>query len=252
MIDSHVHLESFENLDEIILNATSNNVEKMLTVSTSFDDFEKNIVIAHNNDQVYTTMGIHPEYADKYVGFDEDAFIKNAKKNKVVAIGEIGLDYYYDSAKKENQIMVFTKQLEIALALNLPIIIHSRDADDDMIRILSKYKGKIKGVMHCFSSGFDLAQFALEIGFYVSASGIITFKKSFALRDIFKTIPLDRLLIETDAPYLAPHPFRGKQNEPALIPYTLKCLAEIKEIDVKDMENITTKNFYDLFSGVQK
>lgn len=252
MIDSHCHLDGLENLDEVLKNAQDNGVEKILNIATQISDFENNFKIAEKSNNVFLSIGIHPEYADANVDFDEKIIYEYANTNKNIAIGEIGLDYYYENGKKENQISVFKKQLDIAEKLSLPVIIHTRNADIDMMDILKEYSGRINGVLHCFSSSFELCRFALEIGFYISASGIITFKNSFALRDIFKTVPLNRLLVETDAPYLAPHPLRGKKNEPAFVKHTLACLADIKNVSVSEMEKITTENFYNLFKKAKQ
>jgi len=248
IIDSHCHLNNLNNLPKIIERAKKNNVTAILNIGTSFDDFAPNEKIADTFANIYLACGIHPEYADDNVNFDATKLKKHLKHPKIVALGEIGLDYYYNADSKEKQKNMFRRQLDIAAEENLPVIIHSREADDDCQRILSEYKNQISGVLHCFSSSKTLCEFGLTIGFYISASGIITFKNAQNLRDIFATVPENRILVETDAPYLAPHPLRGKTNEPSFIVHTLECLAKIKNMTAEQTAHITSENFFNLFT----
>lgn len=248
IIDSHCHLSDLDNLPEIMERAEQNRVSLILNIGTSFGDFAANEKIAETYDNVRLACGIHPEYANDNVDFDADNLTKHLHHPKVVALGEIGLDYYYNADSREKQITMFSRQLDIAAAEKLPVIIHCRDADDDCQKILAGYKDRITGVLHCFSGSRALCEFALAIGFYISASGIITFKNAQDLRDIFADVPTDRLLVETDAPYLAPHPLRGKTNEPSFIVHTMECLARVKNTDAEHLEPIITENFFNLFT----
>lgn len=248
IIDSHCHLNDLDNLPGIMERAEKNNVTAILNIGTSFDDFAPNEKIADAFVNIYLACGIHPEYADNNVDFDAAKLKKHLRHPKTIALGEIGLDYYYNADSREKQITLFRRQLDIAAAESLPVIIHSREADDDCQKILSEYKNQISGVLHCFSSSKALCEFGLAIGFYISASGIITFKNAQNLRDIFATVPVNRLLVETDAPYLAPHPLRGKTNEPSFIVHTLECLAKIKNMSAENMAKNTSENFFNLFT----
>ena len=198
---------------------------------------------------VYTAAGAHPHEAKEYQNITVDDILRAADNEKVVAIGEAGLDYFYDFAPKELQIDLFKKNIIASQLSGKPLIIHNRESDDDMINILQNFyeKKEFGAVIHCYSSSLRLAEVALDLGFYISASGIITFAKSEDIRDNFAKIPLDRLLVETDAPYLAPVPKRGKINEPANVVYTAQRLAEIKNISLDELANITTQNFKRLF-----
>ncbi len=252
MIDSHSHIgfeELKEDLPALIQRATQQGVERILTVACTYEQLNdlKNILDTYEN--VYGAFGIHPNESNQLI--DEGALTQIVSSHpKIIGIGETGLDYHYDFAPINKQMENFLTHIRVAQNLKKPLIIHARSADEDTIRILTKSAKhqSIKGVLHCFTGTKELAEVALELGFYISASGVITFKKSEELREIFKTIPLDRLLIETDAPYLAPVPYRGMQNEPSLLPHTLRVLADIKGIPVEQMDKITTQNFKKLFS----
>lgn len=251
MIDSHCHLgiDDFkDNTKEYLENAKKNGVSHLLTVACDYaqvGDLKQMMAFA----DVFCAFGIHPENAKN---FNYEASRKIYEQNKnIVAVGEIGLDFYYNPETKEEQINAFQEQIKLAHQIHKPIIIHTRDAEDETAFILKRsYEDGLLGeggVLHCFTGSYDLAKVALDFGFYISASGIITFKKSHDLREVFKNIPLDKLLVETDAPYLAPMPNRGKTNEPAFVKYTIEKLAEIKNVSFEEMEHITTQNFFNLF-----
>ena len=201
-----------------------------------------------------TVTGVHPHDAAAYKNVTTEEVLKNTLLPQVVAIGECGLDYFYDFSPKDEQIKVLKKMIAAAQQSGLPIIIHSREAEDDTAEILiTAYKQKaFTGVLHCYSSAWELASSLLDIGFYVSASGIITFKNSGELRASFAKVPEERLLLETDSPYLAPIPLRGKMNEPSFMVHTAKCLATIKGLDLNDISAITTNNFFKLFAKAQR
>ncbi len=252
MIDSHCHIGFDCTADEtaaLVARAHGQGVTHMLTVACSFDNVPqlKSVLVAHSS--VFGAFGIHPENA---ADFDKVKFMQVFQEMpELVAVGEIGLDYYYNNDTRDIQKDVFFKQIELADQLNKPVIIHTRDAEDDTMDILETAARnnwlKRGGVLHCYTGSLNLAKRAIELGFYVSASGIITFKNSQPLRDVFKELPLDRLLVETDAPYLAPVPFRGKVNEPSFLPNTLNKLAELKEVNPDEVQKITTHNFKTLF-----
>lgn len=253
MIDSHCHLgiDDFKtDIEAYLKRANEAGVSHLLTVACDYDQIDDLCNMAQYP-SVYTAFGIHPENALK---FDYEKVKDIFKKYPFISgVGETGLDYFYNPETKDLQIKVFEKHIELAAEIQKPLIIHTRAADEETKAILSNaYQNNLlkkSGVMHCFCGSYDLAKTALDLGLYISFSGIITFKNASDLREIAKKIPLDRLLIETDAPYLAPVPFRGKQNEPAFVAKTLECLANIREEQIELVEKQTTKNFFDLFGG---
>ena len=249
LIDSHCHLESSLELDGIIGRAQEAGVVLMLDAGSNLDHLKEHLDICKKYSQVYTAAGAHPHQALEFKDLAVADILHGTENEKVIAIGEAGLDYFYDFAPKEAQIELFEKNIEAAQESGLPLIVHNRDSDEDMIRILSNAydKKEFKAIIHCYSSGLDLAKTALEMGFYISASGIITFTKSQKIRDNFTYIPLERLLIETDSPYLAPVPKRGESNEPANVIYTAQRLAEIKKVSFEKIAEVTTQNFKRLF-----
>ena len=255
--DSHCHINANDfaaDRDEVVVRAREAKIKYILDVSDDIAKTPEIIDFCAKNNNIYTTVGVHPELADKYPTLTAQQLIEQTKSPYVVGIGECGLDYYYNSNIKDFQIKVLKEHIKAAQETKLPLIIHNRDADDDMIQILSEnYRQKpFNGELHCFSSSAELCRFALDIGFYISASGIITFKKSEDLRRIFATVPLERLLIETDSPYLAPTPHRGQRNEPSYIVNTGEILANIKGITPAEIAEITTANFLNLFKKVKK
>lgn len=252
-IDSHCHLDFYEEerQSSIIAQANDNNVLYMLNACASKASFNKIINIINKFDCVFGAIGQHPEEAEKEgIVSKEELLSFINKNNKIIAIGETGLDYSRENPNKKLQIENLLNHIDVSRETNLPIIIHNRDSNDDMINILSSEmkKGKFKAVIHCFTADIKMANIMLDLGFFISASGIITFKKSDELRNVFKTIPLDRILIETDSPYLAPTPYRGKENQPAFVVEVAKKISELKEISLEEIGNITTSNFENLFN----
>ncbi len=252
LVDSHCHLDfdDFEeDLEDIIARAKENGVTTILNAGNNIGELQQQLALSEQYPFIYTAVGVHPHNASEYEHIIAQDIINETGHKKVVGIGECGLDYYYDYAPRDTQIRIFKEQIKAAQETGLPLIIHTRDADDDTINILGEaYKEKpFSGEIHCFSSSKALADFALSIGFYISASGIITFNKSGDLRDIFATVPLDRLLIETDAPFLAPVPMRGRRNEPSFVLHTAEKLAQIRDIPLEKLAEITSDNFFRLF-----
>ena len=257
LVDSHCHLdfpELSEELDEVVRRANLAGVTHMVTISTHIRKFDQIKAIAESYDNIFCSVGTHPHNADKELDFTADDIAKLSEHPKCVAIGEAGLDYFYDNAPREAQTQGLRTHIDAARMTQLPLVIHSRDADDDMISILKEgmEQGAYPALLHCFSSGRKLAMEALEMGHYVSLSGILTFKRSQEIRDIVADVPLDRLLVETDAPYLAPMPYRGKRNEPAYVAHTAEVLAEVKGVSKEEIARITTENFFRLFSKAKQ
>lgn len=255
MIDSHCHLgiDDFkENTENLLENAKRAGVSHILTVACDYVHID-DLLEMMKYQNVLGAFGIHPE---NVAHFDADKVYTLFKNYpQITALGEIGLDYYYNLDTKEIQKEAFEKQIEIASLVKKPIIIHSRDANEDTSSILKKaFKNNMlnsRGVLHCFTGSYELAKEAIDMGLYISASGVITFKNANNLREIFKKIPLESILIETDSPYLAPNPFRGKRNEPAYVVETLKALSILKGVDLEIAEETTSKNFFNLFQGQQ-
>ena len=251
MIDSHCHLDHeplFSDLQNVIQRSKKIGVKKLLTISTSIESFSRVKEIVYKDDMIFGTIGIHPHEADKNK-IDSEFFIKNLDENKkIIGIGETGLDFYYDNSDRDKQIESFKIHIDAALKANIPLIIHSRNAEEKTYEILNQYKDKkLKILMHCFTGSQKFAEQLLKFNSYFSASGIITFKNSVELQNTFKFIPLDRVLIETDSPFLAPVPKRGKKNEPSFIDFTAIKLSEIKNISKEDLVKKTTENFNKLF-----
>ena len=251
MIDSHCHLDH-EPLKSDLLNIIKRSkdvgIEKLLTISTSVESFEKIKNIINEDEIIFGTIGIHPHETDNNE-ISIDYIVKNFEENpKIIGIGETGLDFYYNNSDKEKQIKSFKKHIEASIKTNSPLIIHSRNAEDETFEILNKYQGeKLKILMHCFTGSKNFAEKLLKLNAFFSASGIITFKNSINLQETFKILPLEKILIETDSPYLAPVPNRGKKNEPSFLSYTAQKLADIKDLSKKEITKITTKNFNNLF-----
>ena len=252
MIDSHCHLDHeplFNNIDEVIKRSKEIGINKLLTICTTFESFEKIKFLIEKDLIIYGTFGIHPHETETNV-VNKETIIKNVSVNKkIIGVGETGLDFFYNYSNKEKQIDSFKEHIEASIILKKPIIIHSRNAEVETFDILNSYnKYKLKILMHCFTGSLEFSKKLLSLGAFFSASGIITFKNSIDLQNTFKSIPLDRLLIETDSPFLAPIPMRGKKNEPSFIKYTIGKLSELKNITNKEIIKITTNNFDNLFS----
>ena len=251
MIDSHCHLDHaplFDNLNDILNRSKEVGIKKLLTICTTLESFKNNENILTIHDMIYGTFGIHPHETENN-DVSKITIIEIIKKNpKLIGVGETGLDFYYNHSKKNKQIDSFKKHIEAAIEINLPIIVHSRNAEEETFNILNEYKKhKPKILMHCFTGTYKFYKQMEELDSYFSASGIITFNSSKELQNTFSKIPNNKLLVETDSPFLAPVPMRGKKNEPSFIKYTLKKLADIKNIDVSEMVSLTTKNFNNLF-----
>ena len=251
MIDSHCHLDHeplLSDLSNVIKRSKDVGIKKLLTISTSFESFSRIKDIVNKDEIIYGTVGIHPHESDTNT-ITKNEIVKSLKENpKIIGIGETGLDYYYNNSDKVKQITSFKTHIEAAIECDVPIIIHSRDAEDDTFNILSEYKRhNLKILMHCFTGSKEFFEKLITLNSYFSASGIITFKNSIDLQETFKLIPNDNILIETDSPYLAPVPNRGKKNEPAFIDFTAAKLAELKNISKQELIEITTNNFNRLF-----
>lgn len=257
-IDSHCHIDGLEfdsDRDEVITRAKDSDVEMMLVIgtgeATNFENFTRVVELAEKNENVFAAIGVHPHDAKTFDDEAERRLIELTKSSeKIIAWGEIGLDFFYEHSEREIQKEVFRRQIRIARELDLPIIIHSRDADSETVEILTdecadkNFRG---GIMHCFGGTPEMAKTLMDLGFFVSFAGNVTFKKAENLRASAKIVPLDKLLIETDAPYLAPVPFRGKRNEPAFVVETAKFLADFYNVSLQDLASATTANFLQLF-----
>ena len=256
IIDSHCHLNyepMLASLDETIGRANKDGVKYLLTISTEDKSYNQILNIVNNYSCVYGTYGIHPHEANNHQAFKcKDIIKKINKSNKIIGIGETGLDFYYNHSEKKQQINCFLEHIYAAQETKLPIIIHTRSAEEDTLEILKKEKKRkdFKFLIHCFTGSKNFAFDLLDLGAYISASGVVTFKNSNELAETFKHIPENRLLVETDAPYLAPIPLRGKPNEPSYIVHTVRFLSSLKKISYDEFSKITTKNFFELFGKI--
>lgn len=257
LVDSHCHLD-FADFDvdraELMARARASGVQTMVTISTRIKKFPVIAAIAEGDPNIWCSVGTHPHNAHEEPDTSLADLVDLARHPKCVAIGEAGLDYHYDKSPRDVADRVFRVHIAAARETGLPLVIHARDADADMIAVLRDEMGKgaFPAILHCFSSGPDLARVGVELGLMVSFSGILTFKNSEDIRAIAKTVPLERLLVETDAPYLAPTPYRGKRNEPAFVAETAKVLAAVKGVTADEMARITTDNFFRVFTKAQR
>lgn len=255
LVDSHCHLD-FPDFDddreEVIGRARAAGVGRMVTISTRVSQLDRLLAIASANDDIFCSVGTHPHNAAEEPDVTTQTLVELARHPKIVAIGEAGLDYHYDSSPRDAQAIGFRRHIAAARKTGLPLVIHARDADAAVADILidETGKGAFPAILHCFSSGRDLAMTGVELGLYVSFSGIITFKKTDELRSIAADIPQDRLLVETDAPYLAPTPHRGSRNEPSYVVETAKVLADVRGVAADEIAARTTENFFRLFTKV--
>jgi TatD DNase family protein len=257
LVDSHCHLDFpdfADELDAVVGRARAAGIGRIVTISTRVKKHAQVLAIAERFDDIYCSVGTHPHNAHEELDIGADELLKRAAHPKVVAIGEAGLDYHYDNSPRDAQEQGFRAHIVAARQSKLPLVIHSREADDDMARILEEESGKgaFPAVLHCFTGGRDLAMRAVALGHYVSFTGILTFKASAALREIAADLPAERVLVETDAPYLAPGPHRGKRNEPAFVVETAKVLAATRNVSFDEIARITTENFFRLFAKVPR
>jgi len=255
LVDSHCHLDFPDfsaELDAVVARSREAGIGRMVTISTRVRQHAQVLAIAEKFIDVFCSVGTHPHNAHEELDIDAAALMEIAKHPKVVAIGEAGLDYHYDKSPRDAQAQGLRQHIAAARETGLPLVIHSRECDADMMRILKDESGKgaFPAVLHCFTGGRDLAFTAIELGHYVSFTGILTFKNSQDLRDIAAALPADRVLVETDAPFLAPLPYRGKRNEPSYVVETAKVLAAIRAISLEEVTEQTTENFFRLFSKV--
>ena len=257
IIDSHCHL-NYEpmslSLKETIKRANNDGVKYLLTISTEDKSFDKILKIIQEFKCVYGTYGIHPHEAKNHNKIRTEDIIKKVESDKkIIGIGESGLDFYYNHSEKNDQIKCFEEHITAAQELQIPIVVHTRSAEKETLEIIKKKKieKEFKVLIHCFTGSRDFAFKLLDLGAYISASGVVTFKNSEDLANTFKEIPADRMLVETDAPYLAPVPLRGKPNEPSYIIHTVKFLSKIKELSFDELSNKTSKNFFNLFGKLE-
>lgn len=249
LIDTHSHIDmkDFKDLDSVILNAKNSGVEKIIIPSVDRKSFEKVMQISNQYEGVYSALGIHPSEVQNAKEEDFEKIIELASDKKVVGIGECGLDYYWDKSFVEKQKEAFLKQIEIAVTLKKPLIVHDREAHKDTFDLLKDVK-EIPIIMHCFSGSFEFAKECIKKGFYIALGGVVTFKNAKKVHDIAKNIPLEYLLLETDAPYLTPEPYRGKRNEPAYVKFVAEKIAELRGISFDEIAEATTKNARKVFN----
>ncbi len=257
LVDSHCHLDfpEFDNeRDEIVARAMEAGIGYMVTICTHMTKFDGVHAVAKAYDNMSCTVGVHPHNAGEEGPLATvDALLELADEPKVIGIGETGLDYFYEHSPRDAQKESFRAHIEVSRQTGLPLIVHTRDADEDTVQILREEyeKGPYPGLIHCFSAGPELAEAVLELGFYISLSGIVTFKSAQELRDTVKNVPIERILVETDSPYLAPIPMRGRRNEPAFTAHTAAVVAELKGVSVDELATQTTDNFFKLFTKAE-
>ena len=253
VVDSHCHLD-FEGMEEqlpaVLRRAAEAGVDRMVSISSRVRKFDNLLRIANENTNVFCTVGTHPHNAHEELDVTSDNLVELAEAKKCVGIGEVGLDYHYDLSPRAAQAQGFRVHIDAARRTGLPLVIHSREAEDDTILILQEEmaKGKFAPLLHCFTSHRRLADAAVAMGGYVSFSGILTYKSAEDIRETAAALPIDRIIVETDSPYLAPLPYRGKSNEPAFVVKTLETLAKVRNLPVDEMARVTTENFFRLFS----
>ena len=253
LVDSHCHLDRLDlssynhSLDDALQAAREAGVSGFLCIGIGFENADHLIEIAQQQADVWLSMGVHP--LDDNLDTDKTELVKWCSLPIVQAVGETGLDYHYKPETKDSQIASFRTHLQVAAELEKPIIVHSRSAQEDTLQLIRDHGGSKAGVLHCFTESWEMAEQAMEMGYYISISGIVTFRNAESLREVVRKVPLDRLLIETDSPYLAPVPKRGKPNDPSLLPYVAETVAEVKEISLEQLARATTDNFHRLFPG---
>jgi len=258
LVDSHCHLDYLEregqNLDEIVARAKRNGVGVMVTIGTKMREFDKVLSIAERYPDIYCTVGVHPHEAEEEPDISAEQLVEISKHPKVIGIGETGLDYFYEHSPRDLQKASFRRHIDAARQTQLPLIVHTRDAEADTIEILQdEYaKGAFPGIIHCFTSSRELAEKSIEIGFMISLSGIVTFKSAKDIQESVRSFKTSDILVETDAPFLAPVPNRGKQNEPSFVIHTAEKVAELQGLSALEITNITTDNFFKMFAKAKR
>ncbi len=248
MIDTHSHIDCLKDPKKSIENSIKEGVEYIIVPSSSPENFTSSIELSKNYDVIYSALGVHPEDVSKYKNDTQKEIVRLIKENeKVIAIGEIGLDYYWDKTTKEEQQKIFKTQVEIALSLDLPVLIHSREALSDTVQILKDFNVK-KAILHCFQGNAIQAEECIKQGWLLGVGGVVTFKNSRKLKEVVKEIPLEYLVLETDAPYMTPEPFRGQENSPEYLKFIAKEIANIKDTTFSEVDKITTKNAKEFFN----
>lgn len=245
LIDSHVHLDKEQfDLDReyLIKNLKNNGIESVVNIGADLKSSIRSVELAKEYENIYATVGVHPHSAKELTDHMLKKLEDLTKEEKVVAIGEIGLDYHYDNSPRDVQRQWFKKQIKLAKKLDMPIVVHSREADEDTLKILKEEKENLRGVIHCFSSDRKMMKEYIDLGFYIALGGPVTFKKTDELKEVAKIVPIEKLLVETDAPYLAPHPYRGKRNEPIFVKQTAQLIAKLKGMTIEDLTLQTNKN----------
>lgn len=255
LVDSHCHLDFPDlanRMPDVLQRMQENQVNVAVCIGVNLEDFPQVIALAEQHAQLYATVGVHPEYTDVEEP-DEDRLLGLAAHPKVIAIGETGLDYYWQKDQPEWQRDRFRTHIRAAKRCGKPLVVHTRDSSADTLRVLKEEGADaVGGVMHCFTENWDIARLALDLGFYLSFSGIVTFKNAIIVKEVAKKCPLDRLLVETDSPYLAPAPYRGKPNEPAYVRYVAEEVAKLRSISIDQVHQATTDNFFSLFKGAKR
>ena len=259
MIDTHCHLSmvldeskniDYNQIDDILKQMDVNGITHAITIGSNMEDSKLSVEIANRYDNIYCAVGVHPEEVETFdIVKLEDLVNENLDSGKIVAIGEIGLDYYWRKDNKETQIEIFKKQIELAKKYNLPIVVHCRDAYGDVLAILKEYAPFDRGgVIHCYSGSIEWAKEVIKLGFLISFTGVVTYPNAVNIQEVAKWVDLDKFMVETDSPFLTPVPFRGKKNNPAYVKYTLKYIAKLKNKNIKDLDEITTNNAIKLFN----
>ncbi|MGI9548504.1 MAG: TatD family hydrolase [Bdellovibrionales bacterium] len=253
-IDTHAHLDKITlPMEEVLKEAQASSVSSIITIGTELEDWEKVLHFCDNySPKVYGALGMHPHSAKNWNEDCETFLNKHLSHPRIVAVGEIGLDYHYERTNRDQQQEVFEKQFDLAEKFKLPVEIHTREAEQDTLSLLKKYQGQVKGLLHCFTSSYEMAASALDYGFNISFSGIVTFKNSENLRETCRKLPLDRIHIETDSPFLSPPPYRGKENQPARVHLVAQTVADLHQVDLKTLSEQLQKNTLNLFSKVNK
>ena len=252
-IDTHAHLDKLKPVvSDVLQEAHSASVYRIITIGTEKKDWKNVIELAEKWPEVYGTLGMHPHTAESFDTECENFLEKHLKNERIVAVGEIGLDYHYEHSERSIQKDIFFRQLSLAQKFNLPVEIHTREAEEDTLQLLQNFKGSVRGLLHCFTGSYAMAKKALDMGFNISFSGILTFKNSEKLRDLCKKIPLDRMHIETDSPFLAPQLHRGKENKPSWLVCVADLVSEIHQVEKKDLSERLIQNTLDIFTRIKK